>query len=169
VIVHPSDAAPALVALDAKVRIAGPRGARTIPLAEFFVLPKDTFLKENVLEDGEVVTEILLDPPPAGARGMYRKVRDRGAFDFAVAGAAVVVDMADGAVRSARVVLSGVAPAPWRSSAAEEALVGKPLDAETVAAAADAAVEGAEPLSRNEYKVPLVRGIVEETLLALAG
>ena len=168
VVVHPSDTAPALVALGAQVRIAGPKGARTIPLAEFFVLPKDTVLKENVLEPGDVVTEILVDPLPAGARSMYRKVRDRGAFDFALTGAAVVIETAGGVVRTARVVLSGVAPAPWRSSAAEAALVGKPLNAETVAAAAQAAVEGAEPLSDNAYKVPLVRGMLQETLLALA-
>lgn len=169
VVVHPSDTAPALVALDAKISITGPRGARTIPLASFFVLPKDSVVKENILAPGELVTEILLDPPPAGARSTYRKIRDRGAFDFALVGAAIVVTMADGKVRTARVVLSGVAPAPWRSTDAEKELVGKPLDAATATLAAAAAVKDATPLANNEYKVPLVRGMLEETLVGLAG
>jgi len=167
-IVHPSDTAPALVALDAKLSITGPKGPRTIPVASFFVLPAVNVLKENVLAADEVVTEILLDPPQSGARGAYRKVRDRGAFDFALAGAAIVVALAGGKVTAARVVLSGVAPAPWRSAEAEKALVGRSLDAATVAQAAAAAVKDAAPLPRNEYKIALVRGVLEETLLGLA-
>ncbi len=167
-IVHPSDAASALVALDAKVSITGPKGARTIPLASFFVLPADNVHQENVLVPGEVVTEILLDPPVAGARSVYRKVRERGAFDFALAGAAIVLTLAGGKVGTARVVLSGVAPKPWRSAEAENVLVGKSLDAGTVAQAAAAAVKDATPLPQNGYKVLLVRGILEETLTSLA-
>ena len=166
--VHPSDTAPALVALDAKVSVAGRRGTRQMPLASFFVLPKDSVVKENVLEPGEVVTEVLLDASQPGARSTYRKVRERGAFDFALAGAAVVLVMAEGKVRTARVVLSGVAPAPWRSAEAEHAIMGKALDAATAGAAAAAAVKAAVPLGENGYKVPLVRGILEETLIALA-
>ena len=166
--VHPSDTAPALVALDAKVTIAGPKGPRTIPLGAFYVLPKDDFRKETVLAPGEVVTEVLLGPTPAGTKSLYRKVRERGAFDFAVTGAALVVTFAAGKVSAARVVLSGVAPAPWRSAAAEKALVGKTLDAATITAAAEAAVQGASPLARNAYKVALVRGVIEETLTSLA-
>jgi xanthine dehydrogenase YagS FAD-binding subunit len=166
--VHPSDTAPALVALDAKVAVTGRRGARQMPLAGFFVLPKTSLVKENVLESGDVVTEVLLDAPPSGARGAYRKARERGSFDFALAGAAIVLAMAEGKVKMARVVLSGVAPTPWRSAEAEQALVGKPLDAATAEAAAAAAVKAAVPLRENGYKVPLVRGILEETLMALA-
>jgi xanthine dehydrogenase YagS FAD-binding subunit len=167
-IVHPSDTAPALVALDAKVSIAGPRGSRTIPVGSFFVLPKTSSVKENVLAPGEIVTEILLDAPPSGTRGVYRKVRERGAFDFATAGAAVVVTLAEGKVRTARVVLSGVAPIPWRSAEAEKALAGKSLDAATISEAAAAAVKDAAPLDGNAYKVPLVRGILEETLTGMS-
>jgi len=166
--VHPSDTAPALVALDAKVSVAGRQGTRQIPLASFFVPPKTSHVKENVLEPGDVVTEVLLDAPLSGARGTYRKARERASFDFALAGAAIVLTMADGKVKTARVVLSGVAPVPWRSAEAEQALVGKPLDAATAEAAAAAAVKAAVPLGENAYKVPLVRGILEETLLALA-
>ncbi len=97
--VHPSDTASALAALGARVTMAGRKGRRTIPIESFFVLPKVSLLKENVLEPGELVTEILLDAPPPGARSTYRKVRERGAFDFALAGAAIVVTMAEGKVR----------------------------------------------------------------------
>jgi len=167
-IVHPSDSASALVALGARVTIAGPKGRRTIPLESFFVLPKVSIVKENVLLPGEVVTEILLDAPPRGQRSTYRKVRDRGAFDFATAGAAIAVTLTDGKVSAARVVLSGVAATPWRSADAERALIGKALDHATVNAAAQAAVKDAVPLDKNGYKIALVRGILEETLLRLA-
>jgi len=166
--VHPSDTASALVALGARVTIAGARGRRTIPLEAFFVLPKVSIVKENVLLPGEIVTEILLDAPPQGQRSTYRKVRERAAFDFATAGAAIAVTLAEGKVTAARVVLSGVAAAPWRSVDAEKALVGKALDNATVEAAAQAAVKDAVPLDKNDYKIAMVRGILEETLLRLA-
>jgi xanthine dehydrogenase YagS FAD-binding subunit len=167
--VHPSDTAPALVALDAKVTVTGRRGTRQMPLSSFFVLPKSSLTKENVLEPGDVVTEVLLDAPQPATRGMYRKVRERASFDFALAGAAIVLAMAEGKVKTARVVLAGVAPVPWRSPEAEQALAGKPLDAATAEAAAAAAVKAAVPLAENAYKMPLVRGILEETLMAMGG
>ena len=166
--VHPSDTASALVALGARVTIAGPKGRRTIPLESFFILPKVSIVKENVLTPGEVVTEILLDAPPPGLRSTYRKVRERGAFDFATAGAAIAVTVVEGKVAAARVVLSGVAAAPWRSVDAEKALLGKSLDNATVEATAQAAVKDAVPLEKNAYKIAMVRGILEETLLRLA-
>lgn len=166
--VHPSDTASALVALGARVTIAGPKGRRTIPLESFFILPKLSIVKENVLLPGEVITEVLLDAPPQGLRSTYRKVRERGAFDFATAGAAIAVTLAEGKVATVRVVLSGVAAAPWRSAEAEKALMGRPLDDATVEAAAQAAVKDAVALEKNEYKIALVRGILEETLLRLA-
>ena len=167
-IVHPSDTASALTALGAKVTIAGSKGRRTIPIESFFVLPKVSVLKENVLEPGELVTEILLDPPEPGVRSTYRKVRERGAFDFALVGAAIRVVLAGNQVRTARVVLSGVAAAPWRSTDAEKALTGKPLDAATISAAAAAAVKDATGIGKNEYKIALARGVLEETLTGLA-
>jgi len=167
-IVHPSDTAPALVAFGARVRLTGPKGTRTLPLQSFFILPDKDFTRETVLEPGEILTEVLLPPPAAGARSLYRKVRERASWDFALAGGAFVVEVSNGLVTRASIVLSGVAPAPWRAAAAEKLLIGKPLDARTAAEAASAAVTGAEPLSENAYKVDLVRGIVEESLLALA-
>jgi len=167
-IVHPSDTAPALLALAAHVRIAGPAGSRVVPLESFFVLPAKDFTRETVLEPGEIVTEVLLPPQRPAARSTYRKVRSRGAWDFALAGAAIVVELNDGQVAHARVVLSGVAPVPWRVPAAEKAMTGSKLDVATARRVAGAAVAGAEPLSENGYKVALVRGLVEEALLSLA-
>ncbi len=166
-IVHPSDTAPRLVALGALVRISGPRGDRSVPLEDFFVLPEQDLEQENVLEPGDMVTEVVLPPPRAGLKSSYRKVRERGSWDFALASIALAVELAGRRVESARVVLGGVAPVPWRSPAAEAALVGKELDASAARSAAEAAAQGAEPLEQNAYKVLLVKGIVEESLLAL--
>ncbi|MFB3776594.1 MAG: xanthine dehydrogenase family protein subunit M [Bryobacteraceae bacterium] len=166
--VHPSDVAPALMALDARVTIVGSRGTRTIPISSFYVLPEKSVTNETVLAPGDVVTEILLPAPVAGAKSMYRKVRERGAFDFATVGAAIYLAVSGGKVGSARIVLSGVAPVPWRSAEAEKAVVGNSLNAATAAAAGEAAVKGASPLEKNEYKVLMVRGVLEESLAALA-
>ena len=166
-IVHPSDTAPMLLALGASVVVAGPAGERTVPLDGFFQLPADNLEGENVLEVGEIVTEVRLPPPATGLRSTYRKVRERGAWDFALASVALAVRLDGSRVADARIVLGGVAPVPWRSPAAEAAIRGKRLTVGTVAAAARAAVQGAEPLEQNGYKVALVEGIVEESLLAL--
>jgi len=166
-IVHPSDTAPALVALEARAHIVGPGGRRVVPLESFFILPRQNVTKENLLEPGDIVSDLIL-PPPDGIRSSYRKVRARGSWDFALAGVALALKVADHRVEKARIVLSGVAPAPWRAAAAEEVLLEKPLDAETISRVAAACVNGAEPLSQNAYKIDLVKGIVEESLLAMA-
>jgi xanthine dehydrogenase YagS FAD-binding subunit len=167
-IVHPSDTAPALMALGASVRIASRSGTRLVPIDDFFVLPADDIRHENILEPGELVTEVVLPALPAGTRSVYRKVRDRGTWDFALAGLAAVIGMDGDGVGTASLVLSGVAPKPWRAVDAENALSGGSLDAESIARAAAASVEGAQPLEHNGYKVALVRGLMEETLRALA-
>jgi xanthine dehydrogenase YagS FAD-binding subunit len=167
-VVHPSDTAPALIALGAKVRIAGPGGSHVIPLASFFVGPGTVVTKETVLERNDILTEILLPPAEPGLRSAYRKVRARGSWDFALAGIALALLMKDGKVERARVVFSAVAPVPWRSEAVEQAIAGKALTPEVVAAAAEAGVRGAEPLEKNAYKIPLLKGIITEALLALA-
>ena len=166
-IVHPSDTAPALVALAATARIAGPKGTRAVPLEKLFVGPGEDLSKETVLQQDEILVELLLPPAPAAARSVYRKVRARGSWDFALAGIAVALTAKDGKVETARVVLSGVAPVPWRSTAVERAIVGQRLDSKTIGRAADAAVLGAEPMQHNGYKVPLVRGLVEEVLASI--
>jgi xanthine dehydrogenase YagS FAD-binding subunit len=167
-IVHPSDIAPALVALQALVRFAGPAGSRVVPVEKFHVLPSVDPRRETVLEPGEVVTEIVLPAPAAGLVSSYRKVRARGSWDFALAGVALALELDGGRVKEARVVLSGAAPVPWRARGAEAALAGRRLDAKSAATAAEAAVAGAEPLEHNGYKLPLFKGLIAEQLEALA-
>ena len=166
--VHPSDIAPALVALEATLRIAGPKGTRSVAADKFFVLPGKDVTRETVLEAGEILTEIILPPAATGGRGGYFKVRSRGAWDFALAGVASALLVEGGVVKRARLVLSGVAPVPWRVPAAEKELVGGKLDDVTIARVATAACSGAEPLSKNGYKVALLRGAVESALSKLA-
>ncbi len=166
--VHPSDTAPALVALGATVRVTGTDGSRSVPAAQFFVGPETDYTRETVLAPGELVTEIVLPPQPAGTRSTYRKVRARGSWDFALAGAAVAVTIAGGHVARARIVLAGAAPVPWRVPGAEREITGQRLTEQAVRNASAAAVKGAEPLAGNGYKVELLRGAVEEALLRLA-
>jgi xanthine dehydrogenase YagS FAD-binding subunit len=165
-VVHPSDSAPALIALGASVRVQGPQGARTVAADAFFVGPDKDVSRETVVNPGELVTEILLPAPAAITKSTYRKVRARGAWDFALAGAAVALTTKDGKVTAARVVLSGVAPIPWRVPAAERALIGQKVDAKAIAQAADAAAAKAEPMEHNGYKVALVHGVVAQALEA---
>jgi xanthine dehydrogenase YagS FAD-binding subunit len=166
--VHPSDTAVALVALQARLTIAGPAGSKTVRIEEFFVGPDKNIEKENILAANEIVTEILLPPATGQVRSSYRKIRGRGAWDFALASVGLVLQLDAGTVSRARVVLGGVGPYPWRAAAAEKALAGKRLDAAAAAAAGQAAAEGASPLDANGYKVQMVKGAVEESLLAFA-
>ncbi len=165
--VHPSDTAPALVALEATFRIAGPNGQRSVAADKFFVPPSKDASKENILEAGEILTDIVLPPRAAGGRGGYYKARARGAWDFALVGVASVVQLSDGVVKQARLVLSGVAPIPWSVPAAEKELIGSKLEKDVVARAATAAVRDAVPLSGNGYKIALTRGAIEEALAKL--
>jgi xanthine dehydrogenase YagS FAD-binding subunit len=167
-IVHPSDTAPALVAFEAMVRVSGPGGTRLAPIARFHVPPGDNVQKETILNPDEIVTEILLPPPPKGLRSSYRKVRARRSWDFALASVALAFQFDGEKIAKARVVLGGAAPVPWRSKEAEEVITGTRLDAETVNRAAAAAVKNAQPLKHNTYKIPLFRGILEEELTAMA-
>ena len=167
-VVHPSDTASPLVALQATVQVTGPKGTRSLPVEKLFVLPAVDLTRETVLAPGELITEVRLPAPLPGGKGLYRKVRARGAWDFALGGVALALSGKDGKVASARVVLSGVAPVPWRVPEVEKLLAGKALDAKLAAEAAGLAVKGAEPMDGNGYKVALVKGAVEEALLALA-
>jgi xanthine dehydrogenase YagS FAD-binding subunit len=166
-IVHPSDLAPALIAFDAIVHIAGMRGTRSVPVEKFHVLPSTDIHRETVLAEGEVVVEVIL-PAARNVTSSYRKVRARAAWDFALAGVALAMRFDKGLVAEARVVLSGAAPVPWRSQKAEAALVGRKLDPAAAAAAADAALKDAQPLAKNGYKVPLFRALIEDQLNAMA-
>lgn len=167
-IVHPSDTAPALLALDAQVQIVGPKGARSVAIADFFVSPARDPKKETVLAAAEIVTEILLPRPPMGLRSSYRKIRARRSWDFALAGVALALQLDGNRVIGGRVVLSGAAPVPWRSLEVEEVISGRPLDAKTVSSAKDAVMKKAQPLAQNAYKIGLFQAVIEEELLAVA-
>jgi xanthine dehydrogenase YagS FAD-binding subunit len=167
-IVHPSDTAPALVALDAKFRVVGPSGERTLAAADFFTLPKDNVARENALAEDEILASVEFPVARAGTRSSYYKVLDREAWTHAVVSAAIVLEMDKDVCRSARIVLGGVAPIPWRVPEAERLLTGQRVTPELTAKAAEAAVAGANPLAKNKYKVPLTREIVQRTVLSVA-
>lgn len=166
-IVHPSDTAPALVALDAQFHIVGPSGERVVPASEFFQLPRVDAARENVLGKEEILTAIQLPAARPGVRGTYHKVLDREAWTHAVVSAAIVLEMDQQICRSARIVLGGVAPIPWRLPKVEAMLVGQRITPELAAKAGEAAIEGAHPLAKNKYKVPLTKAVVKRTLLSL--
>jgi xanthine dehydrogenase YagS FAD-binding subunit len=166
VAVHGSSVAPALVALNAVVRIAGPSGAREIPLEKFFALPKDNVLKENVLGNNEIVTHVSLGKP--NVKSATYVVNHKESHDWPVGLASVALEMKGDLCASARVVLGAVAPVPWRSAKAEAALAGKQISPEVAAAAASAAVEGALPLSQNAYKLQTAKGAVRRAVLLAA-
>ncbi len=170
-IVHPSDLAPVLVALGAGVSVTGPDGNRVIPLDRFFTLPSEgSIRRENVLRDDEIITEIQVPASRLAARSTYLKFKERSSLDFALSAVAAAVELGpDGAVRQARLVLGGVAPIPWRAPKAEAYLVGKRLGAGELAEAARLALDGAAPLSRNAYKVPLTQTLVRRALMKVGG
>jgi len=166
-IVHPSDTAPALVALEATLKIAGPSGERRVSAADFFVTPRQNAQRENVLGEHDIVVSVQVPPVPAGTRSTYHKVLDREAWTHAVVSAAVVLSMDGDVCRRARVVLGGVAPVPWRLESVERMLTGQRITESLAAQAGDTAVVGARPLSKNGYKVQLTKGVVSRTLLGL--
>jgi xanthine dehydrogenase YagS FAD-binding subunit len=163
---HPSNAAVALVALGATLTLDGSKGSRAVPAGEFFRLPSEDPHRENALAQGEILTEVRL-PPPAG-RSMYGEIRERQAFDWPLVSVAVSLSLEGSVVKRASIVLGAVAPIPWKSPKAEEAVQGRRLDTESATAAGRAATIGAAPLSDNRYKVGLVQTLVRRTLLALA-
>jgi xanthine dehydrogenase YagS FAD-binding subunit len=163
VIVHPSDLSPMLMALNATAFITGPKGKREVPLEQYFVMPSENVRKENVLTSGEIVTEIHV--PATAAKSTYLKFKERSSLDFAMSSAAAVVEFnADKTVKSARIVLGGVAPIPWYVPKVGAFLVGKKLDDATIAQAGKMALDGASPLSQNGYKIPLTQTLVRRVL-----
>jgi xanthine dehydrogenase YagS FAD-binding subunit len=169
-IVHPSNLAPALIAFGARVKLQGPAGGREVALEHFFVLPKIDPRRENVLEPGEILTEIILPATASGTHSVYREAREKQSFDWPLASASVVIVRGDaGIVREPRIVLGAVAPIPWRSMEAESAISGRRIDARVVAHAADAALKPAAPLSDNAYKVPIAKALIRRALLRAGG
>ena len=167
-IVHPSDTAPALVALGATFTVSGPSGDRRVPAGEFFSLPRQNAAKENVLANDELLSAVQLPAPRPGTRSTYKKVMDRETWTHAIVSAAVVLEMDRDVCRAARVVLGGVAPIPWRLPEVEKILAGQRITEALAARAGEAAVAGARPLSQNAYKIPLTRNLVRRTITELA-
>jgi len=167
--VSPSTIAPMLIALGAKVRLQGPNGPREIDLERFYVVPQNESEREHDLKPSEIVTEVFVPAMAARTRTGYYEVRQKAAFDWPLATASVVLQMDGNVVKSARVVMGHVAPKPWVSEEAADALVGKPLSESTADAAGKAAVGTAKPLSRNAYKVQLARVAVKRALMNTTG
>lgn len=163
-IVHPSDSAPALMALGASLEVLGPGGKQEIALEDFFVLPNRKLFGETVLENNQVVLNIMVPEPAAGTRSTYLKFREKQSLDFAISSVAAVLQMQGKRVQKAGIVLGGVAPVPWRSTEAEAELEGKELNETTILNAARAAVAKAEPLSHNSYKVLLTQNLIRRAL-----
>lgn len=172
VAVHPSDMAVALAALDARVRVLGPAGERTLPFVDLHRLPGDAPERDTVLAHGELITALDLPALPLARRSTYRKVRDRASYAFALVSVAAALDVADGVIADARVAFGGVAHAPWRAYRAEEALRGAPAAEDSYRAAADAELADARPVAGldggNAFKIPLLRRTLAATLRDLA-
>jgi xanthine dehydrogenase YagS FAD-binding subunit len=169
--VHPSDMAVAMTALHAEVEVQTADGAtRKVPVSDLHRLPGTSPENDTTLKAGELITSVILPPPPAG-RQVYRKVRDRASFAFALVSVAALLDVADGKVREARLVLGGVAHKPWPARAAETALVGASAGDEAFDAAATASMKGAVGRKHNEFKIDLAKRTVAGALgdLAKAG
>jgi len=168
-IVHPSSLAVPFVAYGAKFRVLGPNGEREIAAADYFTLPTlQNVLKENVLEDEDILTHVIL-PAPGNVKSGHYEVRYKQSHDWPLAFTTVVLTMSGNTIASARVVLGAVAPIPWRSKTAEAALTGKPLNEQTAAAAGEAAVREAKPMSGNAYKVQIAKTAVKRAIMNAAG
>jgi xanthine dehydrogenase YagS FAD-binding subunit len=152
---NPSDQNVALTALEATVNVQGIKGARSIPISEFYLLPGTTPNRETVLEPGDLITSVTLPPQVAGTRSVYLKLRDRAMYEFALASAAVVMTTQGNRVHRVRVAMGGVGTKPWRSVEAEKALEGKEVSAASFRHAAEEALKDARPASENGFKVEL--------------
>src|ERR1039458_8859036 len=171
--VSPSTLAPVLIAYGAKIRIYSSKatgtGVRELPLEKFFIIPTADGQREHDLKPGEMVIELIVPPPSQNLKAASYEVRQRAAFDWPLAQACVAVEMDGSTVKRARVVLGHVAPIPWISPEAAQALVGKSISPDTAMVAANAAVAQAKPLSHNKYKITLAKAAVKRAILSAAG
>jgi xanthine dehydrogenase YagS FAD-binding subunit len=164
---HPSDLCVALVALDATVAVEGPDGARTIPFAAFHRLPGDDPSRDTTLEPGELITSVTVPPLPFARHSTYRKVRDRASYAFALVSVAAAIDVEGDRVKDVRLALGGVAHKPWRATAFENALRGRPATEAEFRRAADAELAAAKGLAHNAFKIDLARCSIAATLVEL--
>lgn len=166
---HSSDLAVALVALDAVVNVTGPRGSRDVTMREFFLLPGATPQHEHAIEPGELILGVTIPAIPYASRSTYLKARDRAQYEFALASAAVALELRDGRIVNARIALGGVGTVPWRAQLAEAKLIGAAANEETFAAAADAALAGAAGQGQNDFKIPLAKRTLIAALREVSG
>ncbi len=167
-IVHPSDSAVALMSLNASVKIMGQRGERVELLDDFFVLPEMNVMRENGLKANEFVSEIIVPAPKPNTKGIYIKVRERDSIDFAMASVAVNMTLSGNTWQVASVVLGGVSPVPWRVPDVEQYLQGKQITESIAMEAAQRALQEADPMSDNEYKIEMTRNIVTQAIMDMA-
>jgi xanthine dehydrogenase YagS FAD-binding subunit len=165
---NPSDMCIALAALEATIHIQGPNGPRAVAFGDFHLLPGNTPHRETVLEPGDLITHVTLPPPVNGSKHLYLKLRDRASYEFALSSAAVVLTIAGGNVKRARIALGGVGTKPWRSPEAEAAVTGKPANDATFRQAAEAALRNAKPQSENGFKIELAKRCVTYALRTAA-
>jgi xanthine dehydrogenase YagS FAD-binding subunit len=163
---HPSDMAVAMRALDAKIETMTPDGKpQTIPIEEFYRPPGTSPHTETVLKPGQIITAVTLPPPPTGVQ-IYRKVRDRASYAFALVSVAAIVDAQAGRIRSAKLAFGGIAPHPWRVPGAERALIGERPGNTAFSKVAEAVVGGGKVYGHNDFKIPLVKRTVNAVLAA---
>jgi xanthine dehydrogenase YagS FAD-binding subunit len=161
---YPGDFAQALIALDATVEIAGAGGTRTLPMTALHRKPADTPDQETNLRPGEMIVSFVIPAAAWTRRSLYLKVRDRQSYEFALASAAVALDLQEGVARNVRIALGGVATMPWRAVEAEALLRGKPIDGPNTIAAADAAFTGAQGHGHNDFKIELGKRTLRRAL-----
>jgi xanthine dehydrogenase YagS FAD-binding subunit len=167
--VSPSTIAPTLIAHNAKLRIIGPNGPREIELAKFFVIPKSEDEREHDLKPNEIIAEIVVPAAPGGLKSAQYEIRQKVEFDWPLATATAALTMSGNSVKAARIVLGTVAPIPWVSDEAAQALVGKTISEQVADDAGKAAVSRAKGLGRNDYKIQLTRVAVKRAILKAAG
>ena len=164
---HPSNLAPALIACKAKLSCVHPDGGRVLDAELLYTAPERNKMGDTMLRQGEVIRAVVLESSPLTRNSVYVEFRERLSFDFAVASVAAAVHVEAGTVKEVRIVCGAVAPTPYRSKAAENALMGKPLSDATIAAAAEAVAKGAKPLAQNRHKVTILKSLVREALRGL--
>jgi xanthine dehydrogenase YagS FAD-binding subunit len=160
--------AVAMAVLEPDLEVLGPAGPRSIPFDELFRLPGDRPQSDTTLERDDLVTSLVVPDNPSARFSAYRKVRDRASFAFALVSVAAVLDVEDGVIAGVRIALGGVAHKPWRAYRAEEQLVGKPAIRAEFTRALEVELDAAKPLSANGFKIPLVRAVAAQALVALA-
>ena len=161
---NPSDQNVALTALEATIQVQGARGKRSISIQDFYLKPGSTPNRENILEPGDLIVSVTLPAPVPGSRSYYLKLRDRAAYEFALASAAIVIKVSGSRIERARVALGGVGTVPWRSREAEHVLEGQTANAATFRRAAEAALRDAQPASENGFKVELAKRCIVRAL-----